>query len=114
MDYPKLISPLAKRKRGSNNEIVERFELFIGGVEFANSFTELNDPAEQRARLEEIIQSTNKIDKEIQVIDDDFINAMEAGMPPTGGVGIGVDRLVMLLTGQNSIKDVILFPVLRS
>jgi len=114
LDYPKLISPLAKKKRDSNTDIVERFELFIGGMEFANSFSELNDPMEQRARLEEIIKSTSKIDKEIQVIDEDFIAAMEAGMPPMGGVGIGVDRLVMLLTEQSSIRDVILFPVLRS
>ena len=114
MDYPKSISPLAKQKRNESRQVVERFELFIGGMEFANSFTELNDPVEQRLRLEEIIKSTSKIDKEIQVIDDEFINAMESGMPPLGGVGIGVDRLVMLLTGQDSIKDVILFPVLRT
>jgi len=114
LDYPKSISPLAKQKRDSDKEIVERFELFIGGMEFANSFSELNDPVEQRNRLEEIIKSTSKIDKEIQVIDEDFISAMEAGIPPMGGVGIGVDRLVMLLTGQDSIRDVILFPVLRS
>ncbi len=114
LDYPKLISPLAKQKRDSSIEVVERFELFIGGMEFANSFSELNDPVEQRNRLEEIIDSSSKIDKEIQVIDEDFIAAMEAGMPPMGGVGIGVDRLVMLFTGQESIRDVILFPVLRS
>jgi len=83
-------------------------------MEFANSFSELNDPLEQRNRLEEIIASTSKIDKEIQVIDEDFLAAMEAGMPPMGGVGIGVDRLVMLFTGQSSIRDVILFPVLRT
>ena len=114
LDYPKLISPLAKQKRDSDLEIVERFELFIGGMEFANSFSELNDPEEQRNRLKEIIKSTSKIDKEIQVIDEDFLLAMEAGMPPMGGVGMGVDRLVMLLTGQDSIKDVIFFPILRS
>ena len=114
LDYPKLISPLAKRKRDSDIDVVERFELFIGGMEFANSFSELNDPMEQRTRLEEIIESTSKIDEEIQVIDEDFIAAMEAGMPPMGGVGIGVDRLVMLLAEQSSIRDVILFPVLRS
>ena len=114
LDYPKLISPLAKKKRGASVDVVERFELFIGGMEFANSFSELNDPLEQRSRLEEIIKSTSKIDEEIQVIDEDFIAAMESGMPPTGGVGIGVDRLVMLFTEQQSIRDVILFPILRS
>ena len=114
LDYPKLISPLAKQKRDTDLEIVERFELFIGGMEFANSFSELNDPVEQRSRLQAIIDSTSKVDKEIQVVDEDFIAAMEVGMPPVGGVGIGVDRLVMLLTGQSSIRDVILFPVLRS
>jgi len=114
LDYPKIISPLAKKKRDCNDEVVERFELFIGGIEFANSFTELNDPVEQRLRLQEIIKSSDKLDEEIQAVDDEFIHAMEAGMPPLGGVGIGVDRLVMLFTGQNSIKDVILFPILRS
>ena len=114
LDYPRLISPLAKQKSESDIDVVERFELFIGGMEFANSFSELNDPLEQRNRLEEIIASTSKIDKEIQVIDEDFLAAMEAGMPPMGGVGIGVDRLVMLFTGQSSIRDVILFPVLRT
>ena len=113
LDYPKLISPLAKKKRDAEIDVVERFELFIGGMEFANSFSELNDPVEQRFRLEEIIKSTSKIDKEIQLIDEEFISAMESGMPPMGGVGIGVDRLVMLFTGQSSIRDVILFPVLR-
>tara|TARA_Y100000994_G_scaffold99544_1_gene82182 strand:+ start:3053 stop:4552 length:1500 start_codon:yes stop_codon:yes gene_type:complete len=113
LDYPKLISPLAKKKRDAEIDVVERFELFIGGMEFANSFSELNDPVEQRFRLEEIIKSTTKIDKEIQLIDEEFISAMESGMPPMGGVGIGVDRLVMLFTGQSSIRDVILFPVLR-
>ena len=114
LDYPRLISPLAKHKRESDLDVVERFELFIGGMEFANSFSELNDPVEQRNRLNEIIDSTSKVDKEIQVIDEDFLAAMEAGMPPMGGVGIGVDRLVMLFTGQSSIRDVILFPVLRT
>ena len=112
-DYPKAISPLAKVSRDGNPEIVERFELFIGGMEFANSFTELNDPIEQRNRLEEQSRLRDLGDDEAQVVDEEFLMAMETGMPPTGGVGIGVDRLVMLLTEQNSIKDVLLFPAMR-
>ncbi len=112
-DYPKAISPLAKVSRDGNPEIVERFELFIGGMEFANSFTELNDPIEQRNRLEAQSKLRDLGDDEAQVVDEEFLLAMETGMPPTGGVGIGVDRLVMLLTEQNSIKDVLLFPAMR-
>ena len=112
-DYPKVISPLAKVSRNGNPEIVERFELFIGGMEFANSFTELNDPIEQRNRLEAQSKLRDSGDDEAQVVDEEFLQAMETGMPPTGGVGIGVDRLVMLLTEQNSIKDVLLFPAMR-
>tara|TARA_B110000438_G_scaffold122760_1_gene119825 strand:+ start:45 stop:1535 length:1491 start_codon:yes stop_codon:yes gene_type:complete len=112
-DYPKAISPLAKVSRDGNPEIVERFELFIGGMEFANSFTELNDPIEQRNRLEAQSRLRDLGDDEAQVVDEEFLMAMETGMPPTGGVGIGVDRLVMLLTEQDSIKDVLLFPAMR-
>ena len=112
-DYPKVISPLAKVSRDGNPEIVERFELFIGGMEFANSFTELNDPIEQRNRLEAQSKLRDLGDDEAQVVDEEFLQAMETGMPPTGGVGIGVDRLVMLLTEQSSIKDVLLFPAMR-
>ncbi len=106
MDYPRDISPLTKSKP-DNPEVVERFELFIGGIEVANAYTELNDPTEQRRRLEEQATAAGG------VLDEDFVLAMEHGMPPTGGEGIGIDRLVMLLTNRQSIRDVILFPQLR-
>jgi len=113
-DYPKSISPLAKIKRNGSNNIVERFELFIGGMEIANSFSELNDPLEQRNRLEAQVLLKDQGDQEAQIIDENYIQAMEAGMPPTGGVGIGIDRLIMLLTNSQSIKDVIIFPTLKN
>ena len=106
MDYPREISPLTKSKP-DNPEVVERFELFIGGLEVANAYTELNDPSEQRRRLEEQAAAGGGM------LDEDFVLAMEHGMPPTGGEGIGIDRLVMLLTNRQSIRDVILFPQLR-
>ena len=113
INFPKEISPLAKTHR-ENNELVERFELFIGGMEIANSFTELNDPIDQLQRLNSQLDLRAKGDKEAQVIDHSFIEAMEIGMPPTGGVGVGIDRLTMLLTNNTSIKDIILFPAMRS
>ncbi|HAT44749.1 MAG TPA: lysine--tRNA ligase, partial [Ktedonobacter sp.] len=111
-DYPRDISPLAK----DHSEIpglVDRFQPFIGGLECGNAFTELNDPLDQRARFEDQMRQRDQGDDEAQVLDEDFLEALEVGMPPTGGLGIGVDRLAMLMADQESIRDVILFPAMR-
>ncbi|MCL4232023.1 MAG: lysine--tRNA ligase [Dehalococcoidia bacterium] len=109
LDYPVELSPLAKRKPG-NPKLVERFEAFIGGFECGNAYTELNDPLDQRARFEEQLKLREAGDEEVELVDDDFLFALEHGMPPCGGFGMGIDRLVMLLTGQSTIREVILFP----
>jgi lysyl-tRNA synthetase class 2 len=111
-DYPVLISPLAKRRAG-DPELVERFELFMANMEIANAFSELNDPDDQRARFEAQAKERAAGDPEAPEPDWDYVQALEYGMPPTGGIGVGLDRLIMILTNQDSIRDVLLFPLQR-
>ena len=113
MDYPKELSPFAKDHR-SEEGLVERFEAFAAGMEFSNAFTELNDPDEQRARFEQQRADQAAGDEETQPYDEDYVQALEHGMPPTGGIGIGIDRLVMILGGKHSIREVVLFPAMRN
>jgi lysyl-tRNA synthetase class 2 len=113
LDYPVELSPFAKRHRSAEG-FVERWEAFIGGVEIANAFTELNDPDEQRRRFEQQAEELRRGDEDAQPFDEAFVEALEQGMPPTGGVGLGIDRLVMILAGARNLREVVLFPAMRT
>jgi lysyl-tRNA synthetase class 2 len=112
VDYPKALSPFAKDHR-SKPGLVERFEVFANGMELGNAFTELNDPDEQRARFEAQVRLAQAGDENTTPYDEVFVEALEHGMPPTGGIGIGIDRLVLLMTGRRSIREIVLFPAMR-
>ena len=111
-DYPLAVSPLSKQKP-DEPDWVERFEFYIGGFEVGNAFSELNDPDDQRRRFEQQLLEKERGDDEAHAMDEDYVRALGYGLPPTGGEGIGIDRLTMILTGSKSIRDVILFPLLR-
>ena len=113
IDYPKEISPLSKSKE-NNPELTDRFELFVAGMELSNGFNELNDPIDQKERFQKQVDSRNAGDEEACMMDEDYIRALEYGLPPTAGAGMGIDRLVMLLTNKQSIRDVLLFPYMRN